>query len=163
MGARSYHRCEDCEATFLDPAHFLNADSERTEYEQHQNLPGDPGYVRFLSQVAQPLLARLPPHSSGLDYGCGPGPVLAQMLREAEQGVAAAPGPGVTVARLAHRVTAVGALLLVIAGEVVDKALAASLGAPLAAILNVEVQRNSAAAPRQLTACCESWKATSKP
>lgn len=88
MGARSYQRCEDCEATFLDPAHFLDADSERTEYEQHQNLPGDPGYVRFLSQVVQPLLARLPPYSRGLDYGCGPGPVLALMLREAGHTVA---------------------------------------------------------------------------
>lgn len=48
--------------------------------------------------------------------GCEPWPQCqAQMLREAEQGAAAAPGPGVTVARLAHRVTAVGALLLVIA------------------------------------------------
>mgnify|MGYP006188182119 CR=1 FL=1 len=28
------------------------------------------------------LLARLAPRSSGLDYGCGPGPALAAMLRE---------------------------------------------------------------------------------
>ena len=88
VDTRSYHRCEDCEATFLDPAHFLDAGSERAEYEQHENLPGDPGYARFLSRVAAPLLARLPPHSRGLDYGCGPGPVLAQMLREAGHSVA---------------------------------------------------------------------------
>lgn len=88
MGTRSYQRCDSCEATFLDPAHFLDSDRERTEYEQHQNLPDDPGYTRFLSRVAEPLLACLPPHSSGLDYGCGPGPVLAHMLRDAGHAVA---------------------------------------------------------------------------
>jgi hypothetical protein len=30
-----------------------------------------------------PLLARLPAASRGLDYGCGPGPALAAILREA--------------------------------------------------------------------------------
>jgi len=30
---------------------------------------------------------RLPMHSQGLDYGCGPGPALAQMLREAGHSV----------------------------------------------------------------------------
>lgn len=88
MGALDYLRCGDCEATFLHPAHFLKPHQERAEYERHRNTPEDPGYVRFLSQVAQPLLARLPPRSRGLDYGCGPGPVLAQMLRDAGHTVA---------------------------------------------------------------------------
>lgn len=29
-----------------------------------------------------PLLARLSPHSRGLDYGCGPAPLLARILEE---------------------------------------------------------------------------------
>jgi len=51
-------------------------------------------YRRFLSSLADPLLARLgrsaPNHkaSRGLDYGCGPGPALAAMLREAGHEVA---------------------------------------------------------------------------
>lgn len=88
VGARRYWRCDTCEATFLDPAHFLCAEQERAEYEQHQNRPDDAGYVGFLKRVADPLLARLAPARSGLDYGCGPGPVLAQMLRETGHTVA---------------------------------------------------------------------------
>ena len=41
----------------------------------------------FLSRLALPLLDRLPPLSSGLDYGCGPGPLLAEILKQAGHGV----------------------------------------------------------------------------
>ncbi|HEY0884585.1 MAG TPA: COX15/CtaA family protein [Ramlibacter sp.] len=48
--------------------------------------------------------------------GCEPWPQCqAQLLREAKEGMAPAPGSAVAGARIAHRVTAVGALLLVIA------------------------------------------------
>ena len=88
MGARDYLRCDGCEATFLAPEQRPDAAQERAEYEQHQNLAGDAGYVDFLRRVADPLLARLPPARQGLDHGCGPGPVLAQLLREAGHRVA---------------------------------------------------------------------------
>lgn len=88
VGARDYLRCDDCEATFLHPAHWPPPEQERAEYEQHQNLPGDTGYVGFLKRVADPLLDRLAPGSQGLDHGCGPGPVLAQLLRDAGHAVA---------------------------------------------------------------------------
>ncbi|WP_382328301.1 class I SAM-dependent methyltransferase [Hydrogenophaga sp. UC242_50] len=39
-------------------------------------------------RCAAPLLQRLAPGCSGLDYGCGPGPVLADLLREAGHTVA---------------------------------------------------------------------------
>ncbi len=38
---------------------------------------------RFLSRFATPLLAQVAPGAHGLDFGCGPGPALAQMLTEA--------------------------------------------------------------------------------
>jgi len=85
---RDYWRCEACEARFLDPRHRLPREAERREYLQHRNEPDDPGYRRFLSKLAQPLLARLAPRSSGLDYGCGPGSALAEMLGEAGHRVA---------------------------------------------------------------------------
>ncbi|MGI3131032.1 class I SAM-dependent methyltransferase [Halopseudomonas pachastrellae] len=65
------------------PAHWqLTAKQEKAEYDRHENHPDDPGYRRFLSRLAEPLLQRLAPASSGLDFGCGPGPALALMLRE---------------------------------------------------------------------------------
>ncbi|MFN3973607.1 MAG: class I SAM-dependent methyltransferase, partial [Gemmobacter sp.] len=48
----------------------------------HQNVEHDAAYRRFLKKLGDPLLARLPPASHGLDFGCGPGPALADMLRE---------------------------------------------------------------------------------
>ena len=77
---RRYRRCDRCEATFL-ASPLPSADAERREYELHQNRIDDAGYRRFLSKVADPLVERLAPASEGLDYGCGPGPALAAMLR----------------------------------------------------------------------------------
>ncbi|EKV29815.1 methyltransferase-related protein [Caenispirillum salinarum AK4] len=80
---RDYHRCPACHATFLDPAQRPAPEVERAEYTAHENDPADPGYRRFLARLADPLLARLSPGASVLDYGCGPGPALAAMLDEA--------------------------------------------------------------------------------
>lgn len=83
VASRTYWRCDACEATFLDPQQLPSRTDELTRYQQHRNEADDPGYRRFLSRLATPLLERLAPNQSGLDYGCGPEPVLAGMLREA--------------------------------------------------------------------------------
>lgn len=79
----SYWKCPHCEARFLDPAQRPSPAQEHAEYLRHQNDVEDEGYRRFLSKLAGPLNERLKPGASGLDYGCGPGPALASMLREA--------------------------------------------------------------------------------
>ena len=78
---RSYLRCERCALVFVPPYALPSPATERAEYDLHQNDPDDPGYRKFLSRLALPLLQRLAPGASGLDFGCGPGPALAQMLR----------------------------------------------------------------------------------
>ena len=83
VGPQRYWKCETCDARFLDPAQHPAPDAERAHYLTHENDPADPRYRNFLSKLATPLLARVAPRSSGLDYGCGPGPALAAMLREA--------------------------------------------------------------------------------
>lgn len=85
---KRYWRCGHCEARFLDPCQRLSAREEYAFYLSHENDPEDAGYRRFLSKLASPLLARLSPASRGLDYGCGPAPALAAMLREAGHAVA---------------------------------------------------------------------------
>lgn len=85
---REYRRCQSCELVFVPAKYYLDAALERAEYDKHQNNPEDSGYRRFLSRLAEPLLARIDPASSGLDFGCGPGPALAQMLMEAGHRVA---------------------------------------------------------------------------
>lgn len=83
-----YWICGRCEARFLDSARWLDRDAERAHYGLHQNDPSDAEYRRFLSRLLDKLLPRLAPGASGLDYGCGPGPALAAMLREAGHEVA---------------------------------------------------------------------------
>ncbi|MEM8971955.1 MAG: class I SAM-dependent methyltransferase [Pseudomonadota bacterium] len=83
IDGRSYHRCMRCEATFLDPDQRPGRDEELAHYDTHENDPADPRYRDFLNRLASPLLERMPDGLSGLDYGCGPGPALAQMMCEA--------------------------------------------------------------------------------
>ncbi|MBL3558869.1 class I SAM-dependent methyltransferase [Marinobacter sp. JB05H06] len=67
----------------MDESAWLDEQAERAVYDLHHNDPGDEGYRRFLSKLTGPLLERLETGAKGLDFGCGPGPALAVMLREA--------------------------------------------------------------------------------
>ncbi|HMB11641.1 methyltransferase domain-containing protein [Saliniramus sp.] len=88
VAGRDYYRCPLCALRFLDPAHHPDRETERACYALHENNPEDPRYRAFLARLAAPLLAELSPDASGLDYGSGPGPALAAMLREAGHRVA---------------------------------------------------------------------------
>lgn len=83
IGKQVYLRCPVCQATIMAPESRLTAEEEKQVYELHDNDPEDPGYCRFLAKLAEPLSERLPMGAAGLDFGCGPGPALALMLREA--------------------------------------------------------------------------------
>ena len=88
LGQLDYWRCIACEATFLDPGHHPSPDAEYAHYLHHENDPDDPRYRKFLAKLSDPLLERLSPSQTGLDYGCGPGPALAAVMREAGHRVA---------------------------------------------------------------------------
>lgn len=79
---RPYLLCGCCALVFVPPACYLDREAERAEYLKHENDEHDPGYRAFLSRLAGPLIERLPAGARGLDFGCGPGPALAAMLRE---------------------------------------------------------------------------------
>ena len=85
---RCYFQCSRCELVFVPQEHRLDALSEKAHYDYHENDPDDHGYRQFLSRLALPLIARLADNSTGLDFGCGPGPALAQLLGEAGHGIA---------------------------------------------------------------------------
>ena len=71
-----YLRCA-CALVFVPPVYYLTA-CGTAEYDLHQNEVDDQGYAGFLVPPGTPLLERLPPGARGLDFGCGPGPALAQ-------------------------------------------------------------------------------------
>lgn len=80
---RHFFHCPHCGLIAADPATHLSPEEERQNYDLHDNDPGDAGYRAFLARLVGPLLTRLAPGMQGLDYGCGPGPTLSLMLREA--------------------------------------------------------------------------------
>lgn len=80
---REYFCCSECQLVFVPPQQQLSLTEEKAIYDLHENNPTDPGYRRFLSRILIPLLENIPNNASGLDYGCGPTPLLAQLLSDA--------------------------------------------------------------------------------
>lgn len=80
---RTYRRCPDCALIAVPPQYWLDATSEKTRYDEHDNDPADPGYRRFLSRTSDAVRARVALPARGLDFGSGPGPTLSVMLEEA--------------------------------------------------------------------------------
>lgn len=79
---RQYFQCTECKLVFADPASYLLEDDEKAIYDFHQNDPKDARYRAFLSQLSEPLIKKLSTGMQGLDFGCGPGPVLSLMMEE---------------------------------------------------------------------------------
>jgi hypothetical protein len=77
---RPYLRCLQCELVFVPEPFWIDREAERATYDLHQNDSADPDYCRFLSRLSVPLLQRLAVPSTGLDFGCGPGPALSSLL-----------------------------------------------------------------------------------
>lgn len=79
---RDYYLCPECRLVFLNPELLPLPREELARYREHQNTPDNPGYKEFLGKLFNPLIKLLPEGARGLEFGCGPGPVLAQMLRD---------------------------------------------------------------------------------
>jgi SAM-dependent methyltransferase len=75
-----YLKCSQCALIFLHPSGYLSPEQELQRYLLHQNSGDDPGYLRHLRRLAAPMLERTRTGSAGLDFGCGPTKVMAQIL-----------------------------------------------------------------------------------
>lgn len=81
--SRPYLQCQQCQLVYVPDDYHLSSSAEKAEYDQHRNDVADTGYRKFLQRMAQPLIERLATGSEGLDFGCGPGPALADILQQA--------------------------------------------------------------------------------
>lgn len=78
---RDYHICTNCSAVFVLPSFLPNPEEEKARYQLHQNDVNDLGYRHFVKPLTDAVIEHISPHDSiGLDYGCGPGPVAAEVL-----------------------------------------------------------------------------------
>lgn len=80
---RDYINCQLCDLIFVPLDQHLSSADEKSYYDLHENQVDDQGYRRFLSRLFDPLNECLKKPSNGLDFGCGPGPALAEMFVEA--------------------------------------------------------------------------------
>lgn len=78
-----YYHCQECEVIFTDPAEIVAPVEEKERYEGHDNNHQNEGYVKmfknFIDAVIQPNI-NLKEIKDVLEFGCGPGPVLADLL-----------------------------------------------------------------------------------
>ena len=80
--AREFRRCAGCDLVFVPSRFHLGETAQEKRYLEHNNDINDQDYRRFLSRLFDPLKSHLRPNTIGLDYGSGPGPALAAMMRE---------------------------------------------------------------------------------
>lgn len=56
---RDYYQCAQCQLVFVPYHQHLSPEDEKAEYDKHQNVLHDHGYLTFLSRVAKPVLTKL--------------------------------------------------------------------------------------------------------
>jgi Methyltransferase domain len=79
---RDYFNCKICDLIFVDEKDQISIENERARYDTHKNSMENSGYVRFLSRLMNPMLEKIKPGDSGLDFGSGPGPTLSLMFKK---------------------------------------------------------------------------------
>lgn len=78
-----YYRCDTCGFVFLARRHIIAKSKEKARYLLHKNDPSDSGYLDFLhSFLAKAFIPYAKPGGRVLDFGSGPSPVLAEILRD---------------------------------------------------------------------------------
>lgn len=80
---REYFQCSVCELVFVSEKDLLNSAEEKQHYDTHENNIYDSNYRKFLRQIFTPVNNMISVNSNGLDYGCGDGPALYEMFKEA--------------------------------------------------------------------------------
>jgi Methyltransferase domain len=77
---RRYHHCEVCALIFMDKSDLPDMVREKERYLQHHNHINNEGYVHFLMTALDPILPTILVDMDILDYGCGPDPVLSDII-----------------------------------------------------------------------------------
>lgn len=77
-----FFECINCKGIFRNSDSFPDYNSEKSRYEEHNNDVCDPGYQKFVSPATSFVMNNFKAQDSGLDYGCGPGPVVAKVLMD---------------------------------------------------------------------------------
>lgn len=79
----AYHICGYCEYISMDEEGYISLEKEKERYLEHNNVYEDAGYREFLEGFIQEAVFPFRRHfERALDFGSGPGPVLARLMNE---------------------------------------------------------------------------------
>jgi cyclopropane fatty-acyl-phospholipid synthase-like methyltransferase len=77
-----YYRCQNCGFIYLNDACMVDKKREKAHYDKHENSFESLGYVemfeKFIAKAIEPYFETI---ESALEFGCGSGPVLAELLK----------------------------------------------------------------------------------
>ncbi|MEO1954292.1 MAG: class I SAM-dependent methyltransferase [Campylobacterales bacterium] len=78
----NFFHCKECEFIFKNPANYVDEDDELKQYKNHNNTMQSRGYVdmfeKFIDITFKPYIKDI---KTVLEFGSGPGPVLAELLK----------------------------------------------------------------------------------
>ena len=78
----SYYRCISCGFVYLDDKFIVDVNSEKSQYEMHENSFESLGYVKMFEDFIEIAVAPYEKNlNTALEFGCGTGPVLAELLK----------------------------------------------------------------------------------
>ena len=78
---KTYRHCGFCDLIFLEGP-YPARDEEHRRYLEHENTPDNTGYVRMLESFLKQAVLPYINEGSALDFGSGPGPVLADLMAD---------------------------------------------------------------------------------
>ena len=81
VSERPLYLCKLCRLCFKHSKNRLSPPEEKLRYETHDNTMENQGYIKFLTPVRESVNKKIVKGAKGLDFGCGPGPVLSELLR----------------------------------------------------------------------------------
>ncbi len=82
FGKKDFLLCGKCDLIFV-PSEFHPApDTEKNRYDLHENDQCAAGYKNYLQGFTEIVSPYIDGNMEGLDFGCGPYPLLAEILRE---------------------------------------------------------------------------------
>ncbi|NBC58521.1 MAG: methyltransferase domain-containing protein [Bacteroidetes bacterium] len=79
---KTFYRCPNCKAIFKPSNFFLDPELEKNRYRSHNNDVKDTRYQDFVSPITDAINKNFSKNASGLDYGCGTGPVASHVLEQ---------------------------------------------------------------------------------
>lgn len=77
-----YHHCKNCEFIYKDRGSYISDTKALKIYENHQNIIGDARYEKYFKDfIEDAVIPFLGISKRALDFGSGPQPVLAEVMR----------------------------------------------------------------------------------